>query len=84
MADLEKQNIWGFRFLGGSTGGSMPPEEQERVRRSFPVVALVVLGLFTLLFLRLWFLQLVQGEDLRQRSEYNRIRLQDLPPWRGS
>jgi len=83
MADLEKQNIWGFRFLGGSTGGSMPPEEQERVRRSFPVVALVVLGLFTLLFLRLWFLQLVQGEDLRQRSEYNRIRLQDLPPWRG-
>ena len=33
--------------------------------------------------MRLWFLQLVQGEDLRQRSEHNRIRQLDLPPWRG-
>ena len=61
----------------------MPPDEQERVRRNFSVVALIVLGLFALLFLRLWFLQLVQGDYLRQRSEQNRIRLIDLPPWRG-
>ena len=61
----------------------MPPEEHDRVRRSFSVVTLIILALFALLFLRLWFLQLVQGEDLRQRSEHNRIRLQDLPPWRG-
>ncbi|HEY9072741.1 MAG TPA: penicillin-binding protein 2, partial [Desulfobaccales bacterium] len=44
---------------------------------------LIILALFALLFLRLWFLQLVQGEDLCQRSEHNRLRLQDLPPWRG-
>lgn len=61
----------------------MAPEEQERVRRNFSVVALVVLCLFALLFLRLWFLQLVQGQDLQQRSEQNRLRQQDLPPWRG-
>jgi penicillin-binding protein 2 len=73
----------GFRFLGGTLGGLMAPEEQERARRTFSAVALVVLGLFAILFLRLWFLQLVQGEDLQQRSEFNRIRLQDLPPWRG-
>jgi penicillin-binding protein 2 len=83
MFDLEKADLWHFQFLGGSTGGAIPPEEQERVRRNFSLVALVVLCLFALLFLRLWFLQLVQGENLRQRSEQNRLRLQDLPPWRG-
>jgi penicillin-binding protein 2 len=83
MPDPEKYNLWNFRFLGSSSGGAMPPEEQEQVRRSFSWVALVVLCLFAILFLRLWFLQLVQGEELRQRSEQNRIRLQDLPPWRG-
>jgi penicillin-binding protein 2 len=61
----------------------MPLEEQDRIRRVFPGVALLVLCLFGLLILRLWFLQLVQGEEMRQRSETNRIRLQDLPPWRG-
>ncbi|OGP70870.1 MAG: penicillin-binding protein 2 [Deltaproteobacteria bacterium RBG_13_58_19] len=61
----------------------MSPEEQDRARRTFSTIALVILFLFGLLFLRLWFLQLVEGEDLKQRSEFNRIRLQDLPPWRG-
>jgi penicillin-binding protein 2 len=61
----------------------MPPEEQERVRRTFARTALVIMCLFGVLFLRLWFLQLLQGEEMQQRSEHNRIRLQDLPPWRG-
>ena len=61
----------------------MPPEEQERFRRILARIALIILCLFGLLFLRLWFLQLLQGEEMQQRSEHNRIRLQDLPPWRG-
>jgi penicillin-binding protein 2 len=61
----------------------MSPEEQERVRRTFARIALIILCLFGVLFLRLWFLQLLQGEEMQQRSEHNRIRLQDLPPWRG-
>lgn len=83
MSDPVKLKLWDAKFLGTSSGGVMPPEEQELVRRSFSWVALVILCLFAILFLRLWFLQLVQGEELRQRSEQNRIRLQDLPPWRG-
>jgi penicillin-binding protein 2 len=67
----------------GLGGGVMPPEEQERVRRNFSRTALIILCLFGLLFLRLWFLQLVQGDEMQERSEHNRIRLQDLPPWRG-
>lgn len=83
MPNLDKESIWGSKFLGSSSGGAMSPEEQERARRNFSLIFAVVVCLFALLFLRLWFLQLVQGEDMRQRSEHNRIRLQDLPPWRG-
>ena len=71
------------KILDDGLGRPMPPEEQDRVRRSFSAVAAIVLILFGSLILRLWFLQLVEGEDLQQKSEHNRIRLQDLPPWRG-
>ncbi|MDP3183544.1 MAG: penicillin-binding protein 2 [Desulfobaccales bacterium] len=80
---VQSEESSGFKFLGDTFGGLMPPEEQERVRRTFSAVALILLGLFGVLFLRLWFLQLVEGEELQKRSERNRIRLQDLPPWRG-
>jgi len=64
-------------------GGPLPVEEQDRSRRTFTHWALLVIILFGLLHLRLWYLQLVRGEDLKVRSETNRLRLQDLPPWRG-
>ena len=72
-----------FDLLETGLGGVMPPEEQERLRRPFARTALIILCLFGVLFLRLWFLQLLQGEEMQQRSEHNRIRLQDMPPWRG-
>ncbi len=78
-----KPRFSGFQLEETSVGGVMPPEEQERLRRTFAHAALIVLCLFGVLFLRLWFLQLLQGEEMQQRSEHNRIRLLDLPPWRG-
>jgi len=42
-----------------------------------------VVALFSILVLRLWFLQIVNGPDYRARSEHNRIRLHDIPPFRG-
>lgn len=83
LRSLKSQEAAGFKFLGGTLRGVMAPEEQERVRRTFSVVALILLCLFGVLFMRLWFLQLVEGKELQNRSERNRIRLQDLPPWRG-
>lgn len=62
---------------------AMPPEEQERARRTLAALSAVILVLFGVLLLRLWSLQLVQGEQLKVRSESNRLRTQDLPPWRG-
>jgi len=42
-----------------------------------------VLIVFGILILRLWFLQVVNGSLYRAKSEHNRIRLQDIPPFRG-
>jgi penicillin-binding protein 2 len=64
-------------------GDHMTPEEYERSRRLLARVAPILLVLFGLLLLRLWFLQLIKGDYLQMRSEYNRIRSQDIPPWRG-
>lgn len=83
MAPLLPSKDTEYALGGEPLGRSMPIEEQEQARRTLGWLALVVLGLFGILFLRLWSLQLVEGDELRQRSEHNRIRLQDLPPWRG-
>jgi penicillin-binding protein 2 len=83
MLRLDNDRFSGFKLQESTAGKVMDLDEQERVRRTFSRTALIVLCLFGVLFLRLWFLQLVQGDEMQQRSEHNRIRLQDLPPWRG-
>ena len=82
MPLLDKNRFSGFKLREITSGGVMDPEEQDRCH-TFSRTALIVLCLFGVLFLRLWFLQLVQGDEMQERSEHNRIRLQDLPPWRG-
>ncbi len=72
-----------YPFQDEPLGDLMSPDEYDRSRRLLSRVALIVLVLFGVLFLRLWFLQLIRGDYLQKRSEYNRIRSQDLPPWRG-
>jgi penicillin-binding protein 2 len=83
MSLLRPPAFPGWKYREAPLGGVMVPEEQERARRASARVALIVLGLFGVLLLRLWFLQLVGGEEMRRRSETNRIRLLELPPWRG-
>ncbi|MCK9375226.1 MAG: penicillin-binding protein 2 [Syntrophobacterales bacterium] len=83
MSRLHEGRFSGFKVMDTGFGGAMPPEEQECIRRTYARTALIILCLFGILFLRLWFLQLLQGGEMQERSEHNRIRLQDLPPWRG-
>jgi penicillin-binding protein 2 len=61
----------------------MSPEMHETVRRMLLYVVLGVSLLFGFLILRLWYLQLVKGNEFSQKSESNRVRFRDLPPWRG-
>ncbi|MDY7037145.1 MAG: penicillin-binding protein 2, partial [Thermodesulfobacteriota bacterium] len=46
-------------------------------------VTIIVIIIFSILILRLWFLQIVNGPDYRIQSENNRIHLQDMLPFRG-
>ncbi len=54
-----------------------------KFRKKIQVVILLVSLAFFLLIARLWYLQVVRGDDLRKRSENNRVRIQEIKPLRG-
>lgn len=56
-----------------------PGEYRER----FTFFFWVILAAVCLLVLRLWYLQIIKGEDLLKRSENNRIRIREVKAMRG-
>jgi penicillin-binding protein 2 len=54
-----------------------------KFKRKFNVLLWLVSFALFLLISRLWYLQIIKGDDLRQRSENNRIRIQEVKPLRG-
>jgi penicillin-binding protein 2 len=58
-------------------------QEQEANRRRCQAAILVLFLCFVTLGARLWYLQAVQGEALRAKSESNRLRIVRLQPPRG-
>ncbi len=61
----------------------LDPISSELFNRQIRKVTLIVLAAFAVLALRLWSLQILSGTHYRTKSEKNRIRLQDIPPFRG-
>ena len=59
------------------------PVSQDVFAKQLKIALLFVLVIFSILILRLWFLQIVNGSVYRDRSENNRIRLQSMAPFRG-
>jgi penicillin-binding protein 2 len=57
------------------------PAESRGLRLS--VIGIVVFSLFVALVARLWFLQVVQKDDLAQVASANQVRTVPLPPMRG-
>jgi penicillin-binding protein 2 len=55
----------------------------EILRKRLSKLPYLVVAVFVVLLLRLWILQVVQGPSYRVQSENNRIRLQDVSPFRG-
>lgn len=62
---------------------SFDPVSQDVFAKQLKIAVLFVLVIFSILVLRLWFLQIVNGSVYRDRSENNRIRLQSMAPFRG-
>jgi len=67
------------------------PEKHDRLvrhdpgefRDRFTLFFWVILAAVCLLVLRLWYLQIIRGEDLLKRSENNRIRIREVKAMRG-
>ncbi|MBN2419183.1 MAG: penicillin-binding protein 2 [Deltaproteobacteria bacterium] len=47
------------------------------------IITVFVIVIISILLLRLWFLQIINGPAYRIQSENNRIHLQSIPPYRG-
>ncbi|MBN1828161.1 MAG: penicillin-binding protein 2 [Deltaproteobacteria bacterium] len=52
-------------------------------QRRFSAILWIISCTFLVLGGRLWYLQILKGSELRQRSECNRIRTQEIKPMRG-
>ena len=59
------------------------PVSSEVFQKQLKFASLFILSIFSILILRLWFLQVVKGPDYLSRSENNRIRLQYIDSSRG-
>ncbi|MEJ5375829.1 MAG: penicillin-binding protein 2 [bacterium] len=61
-------------------------DQQEKLppsRKHIQWATIVIIGVFLVLFLRLWQLQILEGETFERLSEKNRIRLRKIPFPRG-
>lgn len=59
------------------------PVEAEIYQRRLKKLTLFVVIMIGILFVRLWFLQIISGAQYRKKSESNRIDLRDVLPVRG-
>ncbi len=58
------------------------PETVE-FRQKFKIVFALLLIIFSVLLIRLWYLQVIKGGELKQRSENNSVRFRKIKPLRG-
>ena len=65
--------------IGDRLGGYEPGQFKHRFRMLFIIVSVAL----SLLVMRLWYLQVIKGDELRQRSENNSVRLRKIKPMRG-
>jgi len=56
-----------------------PPEKNL----ALVYVNVVIIAVFSLIFSRLWYLQIIKGDYFKNLSENNRIRIQEIPAPRG-
>ncbi len=59
------------------------PVSSEVLQKQLVLASFFILAVFSILILRLWFLQVVKGPVYLSKSENNRIRLQYVDPSRG-
>src|SRR5688572_20454180 len=66
-----------------STSDYSTEEDARDLQPRFKFVYLAVGVMAAIIFTRLWFLQIIQGQELREYSEKNRIKESRIPAPRG-
>ena len=57
--------------------------EPGQFKNKFKILFIIVSIALTLIVMRLWYLQVIKGDELRQRSENNSVRLRKIQSMRG-
>ncbi|MEN6320556.1 MAG: penicillin-binding protein 2 [Syntrophaceae bacterium] len=57
--------------------------DSGKYRKRFKIAFAVVFLMLSILILRMWHLQVIRGDELRQKSENNSVRLRKIKPLRG-
>ena len=52
--------------------------ETSALHRRFKIMLVIVVAALSLLALRMWYLQVIEGEELKQKSENNSIRIRKI------
>ena len=68
-----------MRKIGDRLDGYEPGQFKHKFKMLFIIVSVAL----SLLVMRLWYLQVIKGDELRQRSENNSVRLRKIKPMRG-
>ncbi|HEY5494050.1 MAG TPA: hypothetical protein VIK15_05600, partial [Candidatus Anoxymicrobiaceae bacterium] len=64
----------GLKIKPDETGYKRTDASQDSLQRRLAILGIIVLVGFVVLFSRLWFMQIVSGNDYRKKAEGNRIR----------
>ncbi len=57
--------------------------EPGQFKSKFRILFIIVSIALIIIMMRMWYLQVIKGDDLRQRSENNSVRLRKIKPMRG-
>ncbi|MBM4388932.1 MAG: hypothetical protein FJ088_14425, partial [Deltaproteobacteria bacterium] len=57
--------------------------ESGQFKKKFRLLFILVIVTLALIMMRLWYLQVIKGDELRQRSENNSVRLRKIKSMRG-
>ncbi|MCE5263899.1 MAG: penicillin-binding protein 2 [Deltaproteobacteria bacterium] len=64
-------------------GGRLDEYEPGQYRYKLKLLFIIVATALSLLLIRLWYIQVIKGDELRQRSENNSVRLRKIKAMRG-
>ena len=65
------------------TGNRIDVYDPGQVKSKLRIILIIILSALAILALRLWYLQIIRGDEFRQSSENNSLRLRKIKPLRG-